>query len=135
MSLTREEQEELAALEREERERVEAEAVEAKRQHLEALRTSKRLAAKHGKPGHDFVVVETKVGNFAIRRPVDVEVDGLLEAPDDRGNQEKYACSILLEPTAAEAQALMAQQPGLVGAICAKSLDLAKVTRAEEAKK
>jgi hypothetical protein len=133
-ALTKEELAELDALESEVATRAAAEATEAKRQHLEALRSSKRLAAKHGAPGKDFVVFETTVGNIAIRRPVDVEVD-VIDASSERVDVEKFAAAVTLEPPAAELQALMAKHPGVATLILAKSMDLLKLLRAEEAKK
>ena len=132
--LTPEELAELESLETEEKERLDEEATAAKRQHLEALRMSKRLASKHGKPGHDFVVLETKVGNIAIRRPVDVEIDNLND-DSERDDLEKLATSIVIEPTVPELQKHMADQAGLATAIFRHSIKLLKVLREEEAKK
>lgn len=133
--LTDEERAELAALEKEEADRLEAEAAAEARQHLEALRLSKKLASKHGRPGHDFVVLETKLGNIAIRRPVDVEVDTIGESDDDRAALEKFAQAIVLEPNADGLAALMAQHPGVLGAVVGAALGLCKVAREDDAKK
>lgn len=135
MALTKEEADELAELEADEKKRKLALADETKKQHLEALRMAKRLAAKHGVVGRDYIVLETTVGNIAIRRPLDVEIDVLLENTDDRGTQEKFATAIVVEPTSAEMQPLMAMHSGLVGAIVTRSLAMLKVVREEEVKK
>jgi hypothetical protein len=133
-NLTKEELEEVAALEKEASERAAADAAAAKRQHLEALRLTKRLAPKYGEHGKDFLVFETTVGNFAIRRPVDVEVDGITEG-SERADLEKFAASIVLEPPAAELQTLMAKHVSVVGVVVNQSFKLTKLLREEEAKK
>jgi len=133
--LTKEELAELAALEEEEKERARAEASAAKRQHLEALRLQKKLAAKHGVPGRDFLVIETVVGNIAFRRPIDVEIDSLAEKTDDREEVEKFACAVAITPTADELRALMASHHGLAGAIVTHSTKMLRVVREEDAKK
>lgn len=137
MKLTEEEARELADLENEEKVRLAEEADAVKRQHLDALRMSKRLAAKNGRPGHDFQVLETKVGNIAVRRPKDVEIDAFSENEDDRsrGDIEKFAAAVTLEPPPLELLALFAENPGLAPAILHTVIDLAKVTREESAKK
>lgn len=134
--LTKEEREELEALEREEQDRIDAEKVSAKRQHLDALRLSKRLAPKHGTPGRDFVVLETTVGNIAIRRPLDVELDTTGDSDEDeRAKNEKLSRAITLHPSTEELDKLLATQPALAYAIGAQSMRLCKVLREEEAKK
>lgn len=135
-AMTKEELAELEQLEREEQDRLDAEKVSAKRQHLEAMRLSKRLAQKHGTPGRDFVVLETTVGNIAIRRPVDVELDTTGESEEDeRSKNEKLARAITLHPASEELDKLLATQPALAYAIGAQSMRLCKVLRAEEEKK
>lgn len=136
MKLTEEEARELADLENEEKARLAEEAEAEKRQHLDALRLSKKLAAKNGRPGHDFKVLETKVGNIAVRRPKDVEIDSFGENEDrSRGDIEKFAAAVTLEPPQLELLALFAENPGLAPAILGVVIDLAKVTREESAKK
>jgi hypothetical protein len=132
--LTKEELAELEALEKEEADRLKAAAVAAKRQHLEALRLSKRMALKHGTPGRDFVVLETIIGNIALRRPLDVEIDGITPA-SERPDLEKFAAAVVVEPATAELQQHMAAHPGLCTAILKHASDLLKVLREEEAKK
>lgn len=132
--LTPEELAELASLEAEEAKRLEADVLGARRQHLEALRMSKRLAAKYGVPGRDFVVLETTLGNIAVRRPIDVEIDGIDEATE-RPDLEKFAAAIVIEPDALELQKLMAEHHGLVGALVTHSSRMLKVTREAEVKK
>lgn len=132
--LTPEEKAELAALEQEEKDRQASEQDAQQRQHLEALRLSKRLAAKHGKPGLDFVVLETKLGNIAIKRPVDVQIDSIDESTD-RADLEKFCSAIVIEPAASDLTRLMAEHHGLVGALVKSSLGMLKVVREEEAKK
>lgn len=134
--LTKEELDELQALEGEEEKRVAAEAVAAKRQHLDALRLSKRLAAKHGKPGTDFLVLETRVGNIAIRRPVDVEIDGgALKDEATREEEENYAAAITLEPPPDVIRKHMAEHHMLAKAIVVQSTRLIRVMREEQQKK
>lgn len=132
--LTKEELAELALLEKEESDRLADEEHAAQRQHLEALRLSKRLAAKHGVPGRDFIVLETTLGNIAIRRPVDVEIDNISEG-SDRAVLENFACAIVLEPSAIDLQRLMSEHHGLVGAVVSQSSAMLRVVRGEEAKK
>lgn len=133
--LTKEELAELAALEREEKARLDAEAVAAKRQHLEALRSAKRLSAKHGMPGRDFVVLETKVGNIAVRKPMDIEIDAMDDENVQRGKLEELATALTIEPLAATLQPLFADNPGLAPAIMRHAIKLAKVEREEASKK
>ena len=136
MKLTDEEHAELEALEKEEKDRLAAEVLAAKRQHLDALRMSKRLSAKHGKPGHDFIVLETKVGNVAVRRPNEVELDSYeSDAEDTRAQNEQFAASVVIEPPADDVRALMAANPGLAGPLVMHAVGLVKVMREEEAKK
>lgn len=134
LDLTKEELAELAALEKEEADRLAAEAAAEKRQHLDALRLAKKLSAKHGRPGHDFLVLETRLGNVAVRRPVDVEIDTIGEDAD-RSVLENYVAAIVLEPTPDEIRRLMAEHHGLCGAIVNASNRLLKALREEEAKK
>ncbi|GEM_PF-1604695 len=137
MKLTPEELEELKALEAEEKQRLEEEKAASLRQHLEALRTSKRLSSKLGRPGHDFVVLETKVGNFVVRKPKDVDLDALSsDAPEgDRAQLETLAVNVVVEPDEITLRKLMAENPGLAPAITTAAVKLAKVTLEEEAKK
>lgn len=134
MSLTKEELDELAQLEKEDQERKAALASEAQRQHLEALRLSKRLRSKYGEPGRGFLVLETVVGNIAIRKPLDIEIDPIDEN-SGREALETYALAITVEPSADEIRKLLAENPGLLGAIVNNSQKLLKVEREAEAKK
>jgi hypothetical protein len=134
MSLTKEELAELSELESEDKKRKAALEEAAQRQHLEALRMSKRLAAKHGEPGRAFVVLETTVGNFAVRAPKDVEIDTFKDS-DSRDETEKFAMAVLIEPTGADAQPLFADHPALASVISLRSVELCKVERAAEVKK
>jgi len=133
--LTDEEKKELAALEEEVEVEAEADADASVRQHLEAMRLRKKYTAKGQKHGTDFGVIETKIGNFVIRKPKDTEIDTLLETPEDRAANENFVAALMLEPTAAEVQMLFPDNPGLIGAVSAVALELAKVTRAAEVKK
>lgn len=134
--LTKEELEELAALEKEDRDRRDAEAVAAKRQHLEAMRMAKRLGAKHGVPGRDFVILETVVGNIAVRRPNEVELDTYdNEADDTRAQNESFASAVAIEPTGDAVRVLFAANPGLANTMGLHSMQLVKVLREEESKK
>jgi len=132
--LTKEELAEIESLEREDAARRKEEATAAKRQHLEALRLTKKLGASKGRPGLDFVVVETRVGNIALRRPIDIEIDKISDA-SERPDLESLAMSIVLDPTPAELQVLMSQHHGLVGALISEATRLLKVLREEESKK
>lgn len=132
--LTDEELKELKALEEEEKKRAEEESVTAKRQHLEALRLSKKLSAKHGVPGRDFLVLETKLGNIAIRRPVDVEIDEMDEDAT-REQVEKLALSIVIEPKQDQVQAWMAEYHSLGSNIVLQATKMLKVMREEASKK
>lgn len=134
MQLTKEELAELEALEGEEEARQEAAAIAAKRQHLDAMRLRKKLAAKHGTHGRDFMVIETVLGNFAMRRAQDVEVDNI-DGGSDRSDLEKLAMAITLEPSAIELQKLMAEHHGLVGTLVSESSKMLKVLREEETRK
>lgn len=134
MKLTAQELEELAALEEENASRLEEEADNAKRQHLDALRMAKKLSAKHGVPGRDFLVLETKLGNIAIRRPIDVEVDTMDENAD-REKLEAFALPLVIEPKREEVQAMMAQHPSLTGALVMHASKMLKVVREEDSKK
>lgn len=135
MALTQEELDEIASLEADEEKTRAALADEAQRQHLAALRMKKRLATTLGVVGRDFIVIETTLGNIAIRRPTDLEVDMLEEKPEDREAMEKYASGIVVEPSATELQKWMATNPGLVGPISIRSLTMLRVVREEEEKK
>ena len=132
--LTAEELAELAELEKEDADRKASDEAAAKRQHLEALRLSKKLGATRGKPGLDFMVLETKIGNIAIRRPVDVEIDTIDDGAD-REAIENLAASIVIEPSSEAVKALMGEHHGLGGAIVTASMQMLRVLREEEAKK
>lgn len=135
--LSAEELAELKALEQEEKDRLDEVALAAQRQHLEALRLVKKLrtAGKNGEPGSGFVVIETRVGNVAVRRPTDVEIDSFAEEESSRGSLEAFAQCIVLEPPAADLKVLMADNPGLATAVMNAGVGLVKVLREEEAKK
>lgn len=136
MALSKEELAELAELEKEESKRAAELADATARQHLDALRARKRLASKHGVHGRDFVVVETtRAGNFAVRRPKDVEIDALAENVDDRAAQEAFALAVTLEPDAAAMQALMSSDPGVVNVVIPAAYSMLTRVREEEAKK
>jgi hypothetical protein len=137
MALTKEEAAELAALEADEKTAASLAADAAARQHLEALKARKRLKAKYGEHGRDFLVLETTIGvNVAIRRPLEVEIDAVAEdGADDRGPQESYVKAITIEPPPDEIARLLATWPGLTNAIIPKSFDLIGRLRQEEGKK
>jgi hypothetical protein len=132
--LSKEELDELALLEKEDKDRRAEEAKSAKRQHLDALRMSKRLSAKHGTPGLDFVVLETRVGNIAVRRPIDVEIDAIDES-SDRAALETFAAMVVLEPAGPSFAKLMADHHGVVGAVVSQATKLLRALREEEGKK
>lgn len=134
MALSKEELAELNALEAEERQRLSDEADAIARQHIAALKLTKKLAASHGKPGHDFVVLETTAGNLAVKRPRDVDVDAFTEEEDGRESTEKFARSLLIDPPT-DLDMLIAQNAGLAPAVVRAANDLLKVIRTEEAKK
>jgi hypothetical protein len=132
--VTEEEKAEIKALEAEEAERVKAlKAAEAQR-HLEALRLVKKLRGSHGEPGLDFVVLETRIGVIAIKRPVDVEIDSIGE-DRDRADLEKFAAALVIHPSSQEVIKLMSQHHGLVGGIVKAAFDMLKVVREEEGKR
>lgn len=133
--LSAEERAELDALEDEARLEREAETAAAERMHLEAMRLRKKHASKDKKHGRDYAVVETKIGVFAVRKPLDTEIDTVSDTPDDRGAQEKFALQVLLEPGADVVRGLFADNPGLAPALSVVAIDLAKVRSAEDAKK
>ncbi len=136
MALTKEELSELASLEADDKIAVEAANDAAARQHIAALKLRKKLTAKHGVHGMDFVVLETTAGvNIAVRRPLDVEMDTVSDASEDRGAQEKFVAAITLEPSAEEMGKLFAQWPGLLGAVIPKAVGLIGRLREEEVKK
>jgi len=135
MALSKEELEELAALEREEKEAAAVEADAVARQALEAKRMRKRLAGKNGVHGKDFTVYETTAGNIAIRRPLDVEIDSVGENAEDRAAQEKFLVGITLEPSADEMKKLLVTFPGLCSALIPRSFQMIGRVREEEAKK
>ncbi len=135
MSLSKEELEELAALEAEETKRREDEVTEAKRQHLAALRMQKRLEAAHGKPGLDFVVVETRVGNFAMRRPQDVELEMLTDKKDDPAAHEEFCGMLSIEPSSSEVKATIGKYVGLPNALIPAIMSMVDMARSEEVKK
>lgn len=100
-TLTEEEQKELAELEGEASDAAAQLAVDRKRQHLAALRLVKKLSALHGKRGLDFEVLETTAGNFAIRRPIDLEVDAFTQDAKDgeeRLQLHAFVCALRLDP-------------------------------------
>lgn len=132
---TKEDLAELALLESEVSDEAAADELAAKRQHLDALRMRKRHTKGDKKHGRDFAVIETKIGNFTIRKPQDVEIDKLLETPDDRAAQEAFVTAVTLEPSTAELQALFPANPGLANAVCPVALDLVRIVRSEETKK
>lgn len=131
--LTPEELAEIAELEREDDERRSAERTAAKRQHLEALRLQKRLAQNHGTPGIDFAILESVVGNVAIRRPTDLEMDA--ERGTERGDLERYMLELALAPPPDELRAMFAEHAGLVVDLSEVLKVLQTAQRAEEAKK
>jgi hypothetical protein len=135
VALSKEELDELAALEEEAKAEAAADKEADQRRHFEAMKLRKKYTTKDRKHGRDFGVVETKVGIFVIKKPLDTELDPLLETPDDRGAQEKFVCQILEFPAPETVKLMFASEPQLAGAIAAVALDLAKVTVADNAKK
>lgn len=135
MDLTREELAELAALEAEDEERRKVARAAAQRQHLEALRMVKRLAQKHGTPGIDFAICESVIGNVAVRRPTDLEVDADHGDLEQRGVLERFVLDLVLEPTREEVQRLFVQHAGLVAALAGVIAKLQKAVREEDVKK
>lgn len=133
--LTKEELAELAELEAAEASRQADEAGEAKRQHLQALRTSKRLAATHGAPGLDFVVVETRVGNFALRKPNDVEIDLIATKADDSAACEEFCAALAVEPASAEVKATIGKYPNLPNTLIPAIMSMIDMARKDEVKK
>lgn len=131
--MTDEEKAELKALEQEERDRKAALQAADQQRHLEALRLVKSLRTKHGEPGLDFIVLETKLGVIAIKRPIDVEIDTVAE-DQDRATLEKFAAGLVLHPSAQDVTKLMSQHHGLVGALVKAAFDMLKVVREEEGK-
>lgn len=132
--LTDEQKKELASLEKEVKEELAADADDAEERHYKAMLLRKKYTAKGMKHGLDFAVLETKIGNFVIRKPKDTEIDTYAET-SDRASGEAFVTSIMLEPTKEEVQAMFPANPGLVGAVNLAALELAKVARADEAKK
>lgn len=97
-ALTPEEAAELAALEADQSDAKAEAAVARKRQHLQALKVAK---AQPGVRGLDFEVVETTAGNFAIRRPVDIEVRAFTddESKDDVVRLQEFLSGLRLFPS------------------------------------
>lgn len=135
MALTAEEKAELAQLEQKAKDEAAAAAEQQQRMHLDAMRMRQRLSTKDKVHGRDFAIVETRIGNFAIRKPTDTEIDTLGESPDQRAAQEKFAIQVTTEPTTDEMRKLFLEHPGLVGPLCSAAIELASVKRAEDAKK
>lgn len=138
MALTKEELEELAALEKEEHETASAKADVIARQRLEAKRMRKRLATKHGEHGKGFAVVELDTGlNIAIRRPLDVDVDGLDEAKEgeERAGLENFVLALVLEPSKEDVQKCFSEYCGVVTALATFAKRMTGSAREEEAKK
>lgn len=138
MALTNEELAELAELEREEKAATEAAQDAILRQRLEAKRTRKRLAAKHGLHGRDFVVLETTAGiNFAFRRPMDVELDALDEHAEgeERSALERFLLAIALEPSKEILGRALADYPGIGPSFAPAIRSMTGRVREEEEKK
>lgn len=134
MALSKEELAELAELEKDETKRAEEAADAIQRQHIQALKLKRTLSTKHGACGTDFLVLETTAGNFAVRRPTDVDVDSIDET-DTRASGERFVAGLLLFPDAVEGQKLMASFPALSGVLASAAMSLAGKTREIEAKK
>lgn len=132
--LTDEERAELAQLEKEEASEREDATDEKDRQRIAALKTKRRLAKTLGKPGTDFAVLETTLGNFVIRRPTDVEVDRFEEG-EGREAIESFAKSITVEPSGDELVRLMAEHQSVGPTIVREVRKLLEIMRGEEAKK
>lgn len=135
MDLTPEERAELVTLEKDETDRRKSMQAARQRQHLEALRMSKRLAAKHGTPGVDFLVAETVLGNVAIRRPTDLEVDADHGDLALRENLEKFLLPLILEPPQADVQKMFADNPFIVTGLAGILTKLQAGMIEEDAKK
>jgi hypothetical protein len=139
MPLSKEELAELAELEKEEH-KAAADAADAlARQRLDAKRMRKRLAAKHGKHGLDFAVVELDMGmNIALRRPIDVDIDALdsKEAEgQERAYLEKFVLGLVLEPSQDDVRKCFAEYCGAVMALANFAKRMTGGAREEEAKK
>ncbi|MBX3205113.1 MAG: hypothetical protein KF764_08585 [Labilithrix sp.] len=136
--MTKEELDELQALEEGIEKDAAAAEIAAQRQRLEALRMRKRLGAKHGVHGRDFVVLETSAGvNVAIRRPNDVELDAfeVAKEKEPRAALESFLSSIVLEPSKEDVQAMLASYPTMGAAFAPAINTLMGSVREEEAKK
>lgn len=141
--LTPEELEELSALEAEAKEEADKAAEDAKRAHLEALRLRKRIAStgRFGTHGDGFVVLETTVGNFAIRRPLGAEVDLLTETIADEDpasylkRQEAFVLDIVIEPTEQRLKEVLVTYSNLVNLIIPAALGLLGKLREQTGKK
>lgn len=138
MPLSKEEKDELAALEKEEREQAAADADAVARQSLEAKRMRKRLAAKHGKHGLGFVVVELNTGmNVAMRRPLDVDAS-VLDDPKEgehRTALENYVLGLVLEPSQDDVRKCFAEYPGVVVSLADFTKGMTGRAREEDVKK
>lgn len=139
MALSQAEKDELAELEKEEQKQASADADALARQRLEAKRMRKRLAPKHGKHGLDFVVVELDVGlNIALRRPLDVDIDGL-DAKEAEGQEraylEKFVLGLVLEPSQDDVRKCFADYCGAALALANFAKKMTGGAREEDAKK
>jgi hypothetical protein len=132
---TPEELAEFAQLEADEKAAAEADAHAAKRMRLEAMRLRKALAAKHGRPGLDFQVVETTVGLFAIRRALDVEVDAFESAEDGRQSIHNFVTKLALYPAPEQMQKALGDHQSVGPTLVKAATELLKIQRGEEGKK
>lgn len=131
--LTDDEKAELSALENEERAHAEAQRAAAEKLHLEALRWRRDLRAKLGDGA--FCVVETKAGNFALRRPTKDDLQ-LLEVEDfGPKNAIGLVLDLLIKPTESDARPLLESNPKLPIVLLSSALDLLEVLRESNAKK
>ena len=136
MALSKEELEELAALEKEEKAAAEAQADAEARQRLDAKRMRKRLSKPGVEHGKDFVVVETNTGLVvALRRPTDLEVDAFTDSEDQRAGMEKFILSIAIEPTKAVLEEQFSRYALLAPALSGAVTGMLGKLREEEAKK
>jgi hypothetical protein len=121
MALSEAEKQELAELEKDEAKREEDAADAIARQHLQALKLKKTLATKYGVCGVDFDVVETTAGNFAFRRPRDVEVDGIDTSDESRASGENFIKSIVIFPEKVEDVGRLLSEFPTLGQVLAKA--------------
>lgn len=133
-ALTEAELAEYAQLEAEEKAAAEDEANASKRMHLEALRLRKSLSKNGKRHGHDFAVVETTVGLFAVRLALDVEVD-MFEEGDGREAINNFATKLALHPAPEAMQKALSDHQSVGPTLVKAAMNLLKIRRGEEEKK